>query len=81
LGNLQPGHWLAEYTTELINVLNVLGCLVDLEPAQARLLEKICAGPTLPEEELRAAGAFELPAKSNRQPKPHATPDLFGANK
>ena len=47
LGNIQPDHWLAEYTTELINVLNVLGCLVDLEPAQAALLEKICAGPTI----------------------------------
>ncbi len=40
LGNIQPDHWLAEYTTELINVLNVLGCLVDLEPAQAALLER-----------------------------------------
>src|SRR5207249_732859 len=25
LGKIQPDHWLAEYTTELINVLNVLG--------------------------------------------------------
>lgn len=32
LGNLQPDHWLAEYTTELLNVLNVLGWLVGLEP-------------------------------------------------
>ena len=33
LGDIQPDHWLAEYTTELINVLNVLGRLIDLEPA------------------------------------------------
>jgi len=78
LGNIQPDHWLAEYTTELINVLNVLGCLVDLEPAQAALLKKICAGPTISAEELRAAGAFELPVEPKRKPKPHATPDLFG---
>ena len=39
--------WLAEYTTELLNVLNVLGRLVALEPAQADLLERICAGPTV----------------------------------
>ncbi len=81
LGNVQPDHWLAEYTTELINVLNVLGCLVDLEPAQAALLEKICTGPTISAEELRAAGAFELPIEPKRKPKPHATPDLFGGEK
>src|SRR5207249_1416977 len=44
LGNIQPDHWLAEYTTELLNLLNVLGLLVDLEPKQAALLDRICAG-------------------------------------
>jgi len=47
LGDIQPDHWLAEYTAELINVLNVLTLLVELEPAQAKLLEQICEGPTL----------------------------------
>jgi hypothetical protein len=47
LGDIQPDHWLSEYTTELLNVLHVLGLLVDLEPAQATLLEAICAGPLL----------------------------------
>jgi len=46
LGQIQPDHWLAEYTTELINVLNVLTLLVELEPEQAQLLEAICEGPT-----------------------------------
>src|SRR5437667_9597143 len=63
LGNIQPDHWLAEYTTELIDLLNVLGWLVDLEPTQARLLEAICAGPTFSVDELRAAGALEVPAE------------------
>src|SRR5664279_6478800 len=40
LGDIQPNHWLPEYTTELINVLNVLGFLVELEPVQAKLLDK-----------------------------------------
>ena len=66
LGNIQPDHWLAEYTTDLINVLNVLGGLVDLEPAQAALLETICSGPTLSAAALKEAGAFELPAKARR---------------
>ena len=77
LGNIQPDHWLAEYTTELINVLNVLGCLVDLEPAQASLLETICSGPTIRVDELRAAGAFELPVEPKRRDKKTDGPDLF----
>ena len=52
LGDIQPDHWLAEYTTELLNVLHVLGLLVDLEPAQAELLENICAGPLIHDEDL-----------------------------
>lgn len=48
LGDIQPDTWIAEYTTELLNVLNVLGLLVDLEPAQADLLRRICEGPTIP---------------------------------
>jgi predicted helicase len=47
LGDIQPEHWLSEYTSELLNVLNVLALLVDMEPAQARLMEEICEGPTL----------------------------------
>ena len=46
LGDIQPDHWLPEYTSELINVLNVLARLVALEPRQADLLERIVTGPT-----------------------------------
>jgi hypothetical protein len=55
LGDVQPDAWPAEYTTELLNVLHVLGRLIALEPAQADLLERICAGPTLSDEALREA--------------------------
>ncbi len=54
LSDIHPDAWPAEYTTELLNVLHVLGRLVALEPAQADLLGRICAGPTLNEEALRA---------------------------
>jgi hypothetical protein len=47
LGEIQPDHWLAEYTTELLNVLHVLALRVELEPAQSQLLEAICEGATL----------------------------------
>jgi len=48
LGEIQPGHWLPEYTTELLNVINVLGLLVKLEPEQAKLLDAICDAPLIP---------------------------------
>ena len=77
LGDIQPKHWLAEYTTELINVLNVLGWLVSLEPAQKELLDKICAAPMISGNELRNARALELPAKSKKGKKLPTGPDLF----
>ena len=58
LGDIQPDHWLSEYTTELLNVLNVLGLLVDLEPQAEQLLDRICAGPLVTQADLQAAGAF-----------------------
>ena len=67
LGDLQPDHWLAEYTTELMDLLNVLGLLVELEPAQADLLERICSGPTISTAELHAAGALEGRTSSARR--------------
>jgi Type ISP C-terminal specificity domain/N-6 DNA Methylase len=70
LGDIQPDHWLPEYTTELLNVLNVLTMLVELEPQQADLLDRICGGPLISETELKTAGALgvEETAKA-RKPK------------
>jgi hypothetical protein len=79
LGDIRPDHWLPEYTTELINVLNVLGRLVDLEPAQTALLEKVCEGATISEEQLRVAGAFEAPAQARIGVAASAGPGLFDA--
>jgi hypothetical protein len=78
LGNIQPDHWLAEYTTELINLLNVLGWLVELEPRQASLLKRICSGPTISAEELQTAGALETDVAPKQKSPDTSTPDLFG---
>ena len=67
LEKIQPDGWLAEYTTELMNVLHVLGRLVALEPRQADLLNRICDGPLMSADDLRARGAFDAPAKIRRQ--------------
>ena len=64
LEKIQPDHWLAEYTTELLNVLHLLGCLVALEPRQADLLTRICSSPLVSADALRAAGAFDATRKA-----------------
>jgi hypothetical protein len=78
LGDIQPDHWLAEYTTELINVLNILCRLVDLEPTQAELLGKICSGQTVSTEELSTAGAYTKPATSTTKSKGRTSPNQPG---
>ena len=66
LGEIQPDCWLAEYTTELLNVLHVLGALVDLEPSQSKLLARICAGPMIAAAELTSAEGPAGSAKARR---------------
>jgi hypothetical protein len=78
LGDIQPDHWLSEYTTELLNVLNVLALLVDLEPQQAELLDRILGGPLISEGDLEAAGAFVLKGiPKPKKSKPPRSATLF----
>jgi hypothetical protein len=58
LSEIQPMEWLAEYTTELLNVLRVLTRLVALEPGQAELLARIVDRPTLDADDLAGSGAL-----------------------
>jgi hypothetical protein len=76
LNEIQPPGWLAEYTTELLNVIHVLGLLVKAEPQQAALLDAIIAGPTITRAELEAAGALECPPKWKKSMRADA-PSLF----
>jgi hypothetical protein len=64
LDRVQPDGWLAEYTTDLLDLLNVLGRLVMLEPAQGHLLERICAGAQLSADKLTGAGALGGPEET-----------------
>ena len=63
LDGIQPDHWLPEYTTDLLDLLHVLGRHIALEPAQADLLGRICASPLRSADELRSAGAFTTAAE------------------
>lgn len=66
LGNIQPNHWLPEYTAELLNVLNVLGILIDLESQQADLLERVCSGSLISAKELKDTEVGAPMAKPKR---------------
>jgi hypothetical protein len=68
LDYVQPESWVAEYTTDLLDLLNVLGRLVALEPKQAGLLARVCHSPTLDVAELEKAGALALPEKGSSGP-------------
>jgi len=78
LGDIQPDHWLPEYTTELLNVLNILGLLIDLEPEQARLLDAVCSEPLISEQELEDAKALDAaPNKPMKGKRKAEHPQLF----
>jgi hypothetical protein len=61
LDKIQPASWPAEYTTELLNLIHVLGRVVALEPKQAALLDRILAMPLIDSATLREAGVIPRP--------------------
>jgi hypothetical protein len=60
--------WDPDWTTEFVDLLTVLSRLVELEPAQADLLERILAGPLLTMDELRVAGVRWPTKPADRRP-------------
>jgi hypothetical protein len=59
LDSIQPDHWLP--TSDLLDLLHVLGRLIELEPAQADLLNRICDGLLRSANKLKADGALAVP--------------------
>jgi hypothetical protein len=51
--------------------------LVDLELAQAQLLEKVCSRPTISGEDLRVAGTLETSSKPKRPSRKPVGTSLF----
>jgi hypothetical protein len=64
-------------TTELLDLLNVLGRCVALQPRQAELLDEIMASPRITVADLEDAGVLPVPAAATKAPKPISTPDLW----
>jgi hypothetical protein len=68
LDKVQPENWTEKHTTEILDLLHVLGRLVALEPKQTELLEQICTHPTIDVIQLQKVGALEIPYKNDGLP-------------
>ena len=66
LDHLNPTSWSPEFTTDLLALLNVLGRLVELEPAQADLLARLVAGPSITVTDLKQAGVLPPPPAARK---------------
>jgi hypothetical protein len=67
LDEVGPDGWPARFTTELLDLLNVLGRCAALEPVQQDILGQICQRPVIANADLSDAGV--LPVKdSTRKP-------------
>jgi type ISP restriction-modification system protein/N-6 DNA methylase len=72
LDKIQPDHWLPEHTTDLIDLLNVLGRLIALEPKQADLLTRICDGPLIHASDVHDLLAASVPTRTSGEGKAKA---------
>jgi len=77
LNDINPTRWPPEYTTELLNLLNVLGRLVELEPDQASLLNLIWEAPLITIEDLEEVDVFPVPRSCRRPVKTDDRLKLF----
>jgi hypothetical protein len=75
LDDVNAEYWPSRYTTELLELLNVLEMCADIEPRQADVLEQICEGPLITMADLRQEQVFPVPAAA-RKPLPPESPDM-----
>lgn len=75
LDDINATTWPTEWNGELIDLLSALSRLVDLEPAQAELLDAILAKPLASRADLAAAGVtWPGPAANDVQRRPNTAP-------
>jgi hypothetical protein len=68
--------WDPDWTSELLETLNVLTLLVDLAPTQAALLERIISGPLITLDDLMRSGMTVVERPTPAAPG-RAAPQLF----
>jgi hypothetical protein len=70
LEDIVPTSWDADWTSELLEMLNVLAMLVELEPTQAALLERIVTSPQITVSDLTTAGVLPVTSRATvEQPR------------
>jgi hypothetical protein len=77
LDDIVSTFWEADWTTELLDLLNVLTLLVDLEPAQDLLLDRIISRPLVSVSDLIAAGVLPVITRGETEKPPRAHAQLF----
>ena len=76
LDDINAGYWPARYTTELLELLNVLEMCADIESRQADVLDRICEGPLITAADLGQERVFPFPTAA-RKPLPPDSPDML----
>ena len=69
LDDIRPTSWPPEYTSDLLDLLNVLTLLVEIEPEQADLLEDVMSGPRITVDDLTDAGVLPVPEPARSLPR------------
>ncbi|MEU4192108.1 type ISP restriction/modification enzyme [Kribbella sp. NPDC026611] len=78
LNDIVATHWTSAMTTELLELLNVIGRCVALEPVQHALLARIMNVPLITVADLESAHLLPIPSWATQAPKPPSSDDLFG---
>jgi Type ISP C-terminal specificity domain/N-6 DNA Methylase len=76
LDDIRDNWWRPEMTTDLLELLNVLGLVVELDSRQADLFETICAGSFISTDELSKGGALVAPGNVHRPHSAEVQPSL-----
>ena len=70
LNDITSTHWTPKFTTELLELLNVLGWCVEIGPQQNALLDCICDAPTITVADLGEDLVLPPPSGVTKPPRP-----------
>ncbi|HEX3714873.1 MAG TPA: type ISP restriction/modification enzyme [Trebonia sp.] len=76
LDDVNAHEWPPAFTTELLDLLNVLSLCVELEPQQAALLDRVCAAPMITVADLENAQVLPVPTSARRATAPKGSDQL-----
>ena len=76
LDDVNAREWPPAFTTELLDLLNVLSLCVELESQQAALLDRVCAAPMIIVADLEKAKVLPVPTSACKAPSPKGPDQL-----